>query len=1027
MRTRITIYLTILLLLLMQTTFAQQRTVSGKVTDGSGLPLPGVSVLVKGTKIGTQTDFDGKFSINAEAKQTLVFSFIGMKTQELPATDAVMSVKMQDAAQELQGVVVTGYGIKRRTKDLAYATKNVEAKELVQAAPINAVTALAGKVSGLNIITRNNGVNPSTAIILRGYKSMTGSNAALIVIDGVIQPSTALDNLNPNDIISANVLKGASATTLYGSDGKYGAVIVTTKQGKVGTALEATYNMSYAIEQVKYFPELQTTFGPGNNNQYDPYENTSWGPRFDGQPRRLGPILADGTYQTVNYSAIKNNRRDFFVDGITTINGVSLSGGDEKSTFFFSAQRADITGITPNDKYTKDNFRLNASRKGENMKVSTNVAYFSDKSDVVGSGGYQNRGLYWSIINTPANVPLTSYKDWRNNPFAQPEGYYNEYYQNPYMLVDIARDNKRLNRLNANVKFDYDFNDWISASYTLAGTFDNSYAKNTRAAITYNPALAPTRTDANTVASVDETMFTKTRLNSDLLFKFERKLNESFKTTLILGNAVSTYRENQVKIKGDNLFVPDLYNPSVRTGELTGSSLIYEERKVGYFADLTIGYKDFLTFNGAYRYDQSSTLPLEANGFDFFTYGAALTLTDAVPALKSDIINFWKFNLSYASVGDSPDLNYINQVYTTPTGFPLGSTTGLAAYTIAASSKFSPSYSKSFEMGTEMDLFKKRVSIGINYYNSTSTDDFLSAGTSAASGVNVLKLNAGEMLNKGLEVDLSGTVLRAKDFEWKVGANFSKISNEVISLSDGAERLQTGLATSEVGVYAQVGQSFPSLYGTAYTRDDQGRVVIDANTGNPIVSSELKYLGATTPDFILGLNSTIKYKQFTLTAVADYKTGHVYYNNLVDALEFTGSTLHSVTSGRQPFIFPNSSYETAPGVYTANTNITTADGAFDFWVNTYNSIKENYVVDATTFKLREVALNYELPASYIKNTFIKSVSFGLVARNIMMLRSAQNKYTDPEFTNEDQQVTGFGTQTQLPPTASYGFKMDVKF
>jgi hypothetical protein len=460
---------------------------------------------------------------------------------------------------------------------------------------------------------------------------------------------------------------------------------------------------------------------------------------------------------------------------------------------------------------------------------------------------------------------------------------------------------------------------------------------------------------------------------------------------------------------------------------LTGSSLIYEERKVGYFADLTIGYKDFLTFNGAYRYDQSSTLPLEANGFDFFTYGAALTLTDAVPALKSDIINFWKFNLSYASVGDSPDFNFINQVYTTPTGFPFGSTTGLAAYTIAASTKFSPSYSKSFEMGTEIDLFKKRVSIGINYYNSTSTDDFLLAGTSAASGVNVLKLNAGEMENKGLEVDLSGTVLKAKDFEWKVGVNFSKISNKVISLSDGAERLQTGLATSEVGVYAQVGQSFPSLYGTAYTRDDQGRVVIDANTGNPIVSSELKYLGATTPDFILGLNSTIKYKQFTLTAVADYKTGHVYYNNLVDALEFTGSTLHSVTSGRQPFIFPNSSYETAPGVYTANTNITTADGAFDFWVNTYNSIKENYVVDATTFKLREVALNYELPASYIKNTFIKSVSFGLVARNIMMLRSAQNKYTDPEFTNDGQQVTGFGTQTQLPPTASYGFKMDVKF
>ena len=1026
MRSKFKWIFALLLALSMQFSFAQERTVAGVVSDKSG-PLPGANVVVKGTTRGTQTDVDGKFSIKAKTGDILIVSFVGMtETTAKVGSSNTVNVVMQEGVS-LETVVVTGYGIKRRTKDLAYATKNVEAKELVQASPINAVTALAGKVSGLNIITRNNGVNPSTAIILRGYKSLTGDNAALIVIDGVVQANTALDNLNPNDIVSANILKGASATALYGSQGKNGAVIVTTKQGKVGTALEVSYNTSYTIDRVKYFPELQTTFGPGNNNQYDPYENTSWGPRFDGEPRRLGPILADGTYQTVNYSAIKNNRRDFFVDGITTINGISLGGGDDKSTFFFSAQRADITGITPNDKYTKDNFRLNASRKGENMKVSAAVAYFTDKSDVVGTGGYQGRDLYWSIINTPANVPLTSYKDWRNNPFAQPEGYFNEYYQNPYMLADIARDTRRANRLNANVKFEYDFNDWISASYTLAGTFFNSYAKNTRAAITYNPALAPTRTDANTVASVAEAMSTNTRVNSDLLFKFDRKLNESFKTTLILGNAVSTYRQNDISVSGDNLFVPNLYNPSVRTGETSGGSSIFEERKVGYFADLTLGYKDYLTFNGAYRYDKSSTLPLSGNGFDFFTYGAALTMTDAIPSLKSDVINFWKFNASYASVGGAPSIGFINELYGTPSGFPFGTTTGLAVPTSGVSANFTPSYTKSFEVGTEMDLFKKRLSVGINYYNSVSTNDFLSAGTSAASGIGSLRLNAGKMENKGLEVDLSGTVLKGKDFEWKAGVNFSKISNKVLSLSDGAERLQTGLATSEVGVYAQVGQSFPSLYGTAYTRDDQGRVVIDANTGNPIVSSELKFLGATTPDFILGLNSSFKYKQFSLTAVADYKTGHFYYNNLVDALEFTGSTLHSVTSGRQPFIFPNSSYETAPGVYTANTNITTADGAFDFWVNTYNSIKENYVVDATTFKLRELALNYDLPASYIKSTFIKSVSFGLVARNIMMLRSAQNKYTDPEFTNDGQQVTGFGTQSQLPPTATYGFKMDVKF
>ena len=1026
MRSKFKWIFTLLLALSMQFSFAQEKTVTGVVSDAIG-PIPGANVVVKGTTRGTQTDVDGKYSINAKAGDVLVFSFVGMteSTATVGASNTV-NVKLQEGVS-LTEVVVTAFGIKRKTKELAYATKNVEAKELVQAAPINAVTALAGKVSGLNIITRNNGVNPSTAIILRGYKSLTGDNSALIVIDGVIQAGSALDNLNPNDIVSANVLKGASATALYGSQGRNGALIVTTKQGKVGTGLEVAFNTSYAVERVKYFPELQTTFGPGFDNQYDPFENTSWGPRFDGLPRRLGPILADGSYQTVNYSAIKNNRRDFFVDGITTVNGVSMNGGDEKSAFFFSAQRSDISGITPNDEYTKDNFRLNASRKGEKFKVSTGVAYFSDKSNVVGPGGYQSRDLYWSIINTPANVPLTSYKDWKNNPFAQPEGYFNEYYQNPYMLVDIARDTRRANRFNTNVKFEYDFNSWISASYSLAGTFYNVYAKNTRAAITYNPTLAPTRTDSNTAASVAEAMSNDTRLNSDLLVKFDRKLNESFKATLILGNAVSTRRINNMNVAGDNLFVPDLYNSGVRTGELTGGSSVLQEKKVGYFADLTVGFEDFLTVNGAYRYDQSSTLPVGKNGFDFFTYGASVSLTDAIDGLKNDVISFWKINGSYASVGFAPEIGFINETYNTPAGFPLGSTAGLAVPTTAASLNFTPAYTKSFEFGTELALFNSRLNIGATYFNSTSTNDFLFAGTSAASGINSLKMNGGEMVNKGIEIDVNGSVIKSKDFEWKLGANMSKIENEVISLTDGADRLQTGLAAADIGVYAQVGQSFPSLFGTAYTRDDQGRVIIDATTGNPILSSELKNLGATTPDLILGFNTSVRFKQLTLTAVADYKTGHVYYNSLVDALEFTGSTQHSVSSGRQPFVFPNSSYESAPGIYTENTNITTADGSFNFWTGTYNAIKENYVVDATTFKLREVALTYDLPADYLRNTFIKNVSFGVMARNIMMLRSAQNKYTDPEFTRDGQQVTGFGEQSQLPPTATYGFKMDVKF
>ncbi len=1010
----------------MQFSFAQEKTVTGVVSDAAG-PLPGANVVIKGTAKGVQTDVDGKYAVKAKAGDVLVVSFAGYENKSITVgASNTVNVKLAENIQKIDEVVVGSFGIKRETKKLAYSTQKVEAKELVQAAPINAVTALQGKVSGLNIITRNNGVNPSTQIILRGYKSLTGDNSALIIIDGVIQASSALDNLNPNDITSVNTLKGSAATVLYGSQGKNGALVVTTKQGDNNKGLEVTYNTSYVLEQVKYFPELQTTFGAGFDNIYYPYENTSWGPRFDGVPRRLGPILADGSFQTVDYAAIKNNRRDFFVDGVTTINGLSLSGGDANSSFFFSAQRTGVTGITPKDEYTKDNFRFNASRKSGKFKVGLNTSFFSDKSNVVGDGGYQARPLYWSILNTPANVPLTRYKDWRNDPFSTPEGYFNEYYQNPYMLIDIARNRTRSNRLFASAKFEYEFAKWFNASYTVTGTMFTSDVKNTQAAVSVNPILAPNRVQQNTPASAFFGNSNNFRLNSDLLLRFTKNITNDIKANLILGNAVTTERYNSYNIQANNLFVPGLYNPSVRTGEAASGYQFLERRVAGYFADLSIDFKKYLTLSGAYRYDQSSTLFLDNNGFDFYSYGASLVLSELFPGMKGKVVDYWKIFGSNSKVGASPEIGYTNEVFSTPAGFPYGTTIGLGAPTYGVDPSITPSFTETLEFGTEMTFFKNRLSLGATYFINNSTDDFLSSGTSAAAGINRLRLNGGELETKGFELDLNATVLKNDKFSWKVGVNASKIDSEVKSL-DGADRIQIGLATTEVGVFANVGSPYPSLFGTSYQRDEDGRVIINPTTGNPIVNSELKNLGTTTPDLIVGLNTQLKYGQFTLSATADYKTGHVYYNNMVDALEFTGSTLHSVSSGRQPFVFPNSSYESAPGVFTPNTNITTSSGGFAFWNDTYNAIKENYVVDATTFKLREVALNYDLPSSYLKNTFIKNISLGLVARNILMLRSAQNKYTDPEFTNDSQQVTGFGTQSQLPPTASYGFRMDVKF
>ena len=1039
MRSKFKWIFTLLIAFTMQFSFAQEKTVSGIVSDSKG-PIPNANVVVKGTQRSAQADIDGKYSIKASQGETLVFTAVGYtETQAKVGASNTVSPILKDGI-ELTEVVINVVGVKRLPKELAYAAKEVKTKELTQAAPINAVTALAGKVSGLNILTKNNGVNPSTGIVLRGFKSLTGNNQALIVIDGVIQASASLNSLNPNDIASIVVLKSSNATVLYGSEGSNGALIVTTKQGSGNGKFEVAYNTSYTVESVKYFPELQTTFGPGFNDIYDPIENTNWGPRFDGAPRRLGPILADGSFQTVPYAAVKNGRKNFFVDGVTSINGVSLSGGDEKSTLFFSAQRTDVTGITPKDEYVKDNFRLNATRTSGKLKISTNVSFYNDNTNVVGSGGYQNRDLYWNILNTTANVNLTDYKDWRNNKFATPEGYYNDYYQNPYMLVDKNRNTSEQNRLLGNVKFDFKFNKLFSMTYSFAGTFYNQYIKNTREAITYNPLLAPRRVSNNTPASVATQSTQSRRLNSDLLFKYDQDLSEAINLKLSVGTSVSTNTSKRITIAAQNLLFPGLFDPSTRTGELSnGSEAIYdldvagnretESRLFGYYADATVGINKYLFVNGSYRRDRSSTLANEY--FNYYGAGLALDITKAIPSLKGDVLDYAKFSAGFSRTGNgvTPTVGYSNEVFSASAGFPFGGIAGYQLPTYSVDPNLHPEYSTNKEVGLELEFFKSRLKLNGSYFISNATDQFFSVGTSTASGASSYRTNTGEIQNKGFEVDVNVTPIRSENFEWSFGVNVSKIKNEVLSLADGADKSAIGgLGTSEVGLFAAVGQSYPAIYGTAYTRDENGRVVVGAD-GNPVLSTDLKNLGSTTPDLIIGFNTNIRYKQFNLSAVADYKTGHVYYSDLVNALEFTGSTEHSVTSGRQPFVFPNSSYAdpSNPGSFIPNTNITTSDGGYNFWTGSYQAIKENYVVDATTFKLREVALTYDFPAKYLDRTPISSISFGIVARNVLMLRSAQNKYTDPEFTTDGQQVAGFGTQGELPPTGSYGFKLDVKF
>jgi TonB-linked SusC/RagA family outer membrane protein len=1038
MKTKFNGILTLLLAFTVHFAFAQ-KTVSGTVSDETG-PLPGVSVLIQGTQTGTETDFDGKYTITANEGDVLVYTFMGKKTKSVTVGSAsVYNVSLEDSSEVLEEVVITGaYGIKRKPKSVTAGTETVSEKALTQTAPVSVTSALVGKVSGLDIYTGNNGVKPTTRVVLRGNRSLTGSNEALFVIDGIIAPKSAFEALNPNDVQKMTILKGAGATALYGPKASNGAVIITTKTGSnTDGDYDVNINSSIGFEQVKFLPTLQTEYGSGWNGSYDPFENTNWGPRLDGTVRPIGPnLIIDGalsnTYQTETYSA-KNNVADFFKTGTSIVNNVSFSKGNKDSQFFFSASDTRVDGIVEKDEFDKNTFRINFSQKlSDKFNVRIGADYYRGVENVVGQHGSQVRPLYWYVLNTPTNIDLTKYRDWQNDLYSTPDNYFNEYYENPYWIIDQARNTNSINRLRGNINLKYEFTDWFNASYTIGTNNYSGEFKNTRGGVHYaRPDLEGTaRTDIQ--PSVYDAESRSNELQSDLLANFNFDINKDFNTTLTLGNHIETYKGKFISLSGNDLFIPDFYNSSVLTGEYNGSESVTRERNYAFFGDLTIGYKEFLYLNVTARNDWFSVLDKEHNNIFYPSVGLSFVPTDAFDLGEGSFLNYLKVYANYAEVGNVNALSaYKNQeLFFVPTGFPFGSTIGLSLPNQIVQEGLRPERTKSRELGINTQFFNKRVGLDFTVYKTNSVDQILSAGVSSAAGGTTLLTNVGDVENKGMEIDLRGKVFVNPDgFNWDVSLNYANNQNEVLSLSDGAEELNIyGYTNGSAGIYAVKGMAFPQLKASAYARDDQGRILIDPNTGNPIKAAQTKTFGTTAPPEIYGLRNDFSYKNLSLSVVMDYKTGHVFYNNLVDALEFTGRV---TGRPREPFVFPNSAYETSPGVYVANTNIPVSQpgnvGLYEaFWGEIYGDINENYVVDASAIKVREIALTYNLPEKLIGKTPLERVSVGLVARNILMWRPASNIYTDPEFYTGNTNAIGFGTQDQTPPTGTYGFKLNIQ-
>jgi TonB-linked SusC/RagA family outer membrane protein len=1052
-------------------TFAQDRQITGKVTSSEdGSPLPGVSIAVKGTSRGTTTDATGAYKISVGNGASLTFSFVGFEPRAVVVgNQTTINIAMLNNTSELQEVVVTtALGIQRNAASLGYGAATVKGNELNQAKAINVASALQGKVSGLQINTVNNGVNPTNRIILRGNRSLLGNNEALIVIDGTVVPSDAINFLNPNDIDDVTVLKGANAAALYGSDASNGALIITTKKGSAGAPKITVSNTTY-VEEISFMPKFQDRFGGGTESYsrvYIPFENQSYGPEYTqgdvdvtgttqkGSSLDLGLPLEDGSFQKTAYTNKANAKLNSFDRGVTTQTAVSLSVGDKASTFFLSAQQNNTKAIVPGDTKTQTALRMNASHEYNKFRSAFNVGYTMSEVNQTTSDFYN------TILNTPGQVPLDQYRNWRDfknadgslNP-AHPNNFFNAYFYSPFFNKDVNRQNINSATLTGNVELAYKATSWLTFLGRVGLTKKDYNGKAYQEKYRYSAYaksvgdFSEAQNDLNGYAF--DFNYSDSRLSTDFFLTADKKLGP-ISTTFIAGINNKETVQKFINTAASSLVVPGLYNVNNRVGEPVVAPINgeYKSRLFGAYADLTLGYNNFLFLHVSGRNDWSSLL--SATNRSFFYPGADLSfvLTEAVPSMKElAFLDFAKLRVSATKVGGINVGPYALQTTFGTGNFPYGSLAGYSVGNRLPDPNLTPEFTNSFEVGGEFGFLKNRVNLEVAYYTQKTSGQTVAISTSQATGYNSALINAGVIQNQGFEVDLKTIPIKLSNgLTWNFNVNFSQVDNKVLELYQGINELNLsnyyGLTTdASLGqIVATVGEQYPLIKVLAYKRDPAGRVIVNSETGYPSLATGLKTIGQANPKYRLGLTTSLKFKGFGLNAVAEYRAGNFIYHGLGSTTWFTGVAAATAAYGRERFVFPNSVIANADGSYTPNTNITVKDGGLGAWDSNLRRYGENFVTSAAFWKLRELAFSYEIPKGILSQTkFIKSASIGIVGRNLITLLPKENIYTDPEFSNTQNDnantnavgnagnAVGLNSNSQTPPTRTYGFTINLGF
>lgn len=1050
----------------LQLVSAQTRPIRGQVLDEKGEGVPGASVLVKGEKLGTITDLDGNFILEVpDDANILIVNAIGYGTQEVNAGDggAAVDVKLKTTSTALTETVVTALGIKREKRQLGYGTATINSDELSQGNNTSALSALSGKTAGVNITSTTGGPGGSTRVVLRGEKSLSNGNNALIVVDGVpvlnngrtygkdersqIDFGNRGNDINPDDIESITVLKGPAAAALYGEQGAQGAVMITTKSGK-GRSKENrnafSFTTSYTLSNVLKLPDFQNRYGQGdlNANPSDRRENFSWGLPFDNQLRPWGQEI-NGKQQVKPYAALPNNVKNFFKTGRALENNFQYGNSTETSDYFISLNTLNSSGVTPNTFYNKYSIRFNGKvdlPKG--FYSSLNVAYTTINQRIEQSG-QGNGSVYNSVLQTPRDIPLTELKDLNNifNSMGSVDangveryGYYGAYTLNPYWVAKNYDNRLNTNRLMGNTILGFKPNKGkhFHIFNRLGVDFTNDIAKLKTPKYSYEPYDDFYKGNAHSEqGGYTEGNTNSLLINNDLIANYTTDFSKDFTFNAMLGYGMELWKTNSltgvIDPASNGLVIPGYYNLQNAQGPVDVANSFTRYNKFSWYGSAALGYKNLLFLELTGRADWNSTLsPYYRKAI---TYpNASLSYVFSEQIKNKRILSYGKVRMSYAGVGTGAQ-PYVNNnpgyVRTkSGTGFgevrlPFDGNAGYTAENTLGNDKLRPERTSSIEIGTELSFFDSRVSVDFTYYNQKSKDGIITVPTAPSSGYTGKVFNIGQINNNGIELGLRATPIATHGFTWEVFATYTKNNNEVKKLSEGATRVSLG-GVSGMTVNAEVGKPFGAFYGTDILKNDAGQVIVDESTGMPKLTANTVYKGSYQPKFIASWGTSLKYKGFYVNVLFDTKQGGVFYSRTKDILDFVGTAKE--TENRKEQVFANSVIEQPDGSYKTNT---TPYSPYEYFSNVIPD--GQHIVDASYVKLRELAIGYKLPTSLANKYGLGSASISFYGNNLFIWTLGSNMYADPEMNSGGaSNLQGFDFSSR-PSLRNYGIRLGVTF